>query len=50
MDKTLADYINRTMQKLEEQKEVRTIIEESQYLVYPEDDGTDNKKNPYSQT
>jgi hypothetical protein len=42
-DKTLADYIKRTMQNLAEEKS-----NTNQYPVYPEDDGTDSKKNPYS--
>jgi hypothetical protein len=42
-DKTLADYINRTMQRIEEEKH-----NPNQYPVYPEDDGTDAKRNPYS--
>lgn len=48
MDKTLADYIARTMAKLESEKQQPT--EENQYPVYPEDDGTDRPQNPYSQS
>lgn len=49
MDKTLQDYIQRTMKALEE-KNPKPINkpEDNQYLVYPEDDGTDRPRNPYS--
>ena len=50
MDKTLADYIARTMAKLELEKQKPVENNENQYLVYPEDDGTDRPVNPYSQT
>ena len=49
MDKTLADYIARTMAKLESEKQKPVENNENQYLVYPEDDGTDRPVNPYSQ-
>lgn len=52
MDKTLADYITRTMAKLELEKQVPKIVEPqvnpNDYPVYPEDDGYDTPKNPYS--
>lgn len=50
-DITLEDYIKRTMERLEKEK-AQTLEEvksnPNQYPVYPEDDGTDGKKNPYS--
>ena len=48
MDKTLADYIARTMAKLELEKQKPVENNENQYPVYPEDDGYDTPKNPYS--
>jgi len=49
MDKTLADYIARTMAKLESEKQKPVENNENQYLVYPEDDSPDRPINPYSQ-
>lgn len=49
MDKTLADYIARTMAKMELEKQKPVENNENQYLVYPEDDGYDTPKNPFSQ-
>jgi hypothetical protein len=49
MDKTLADYISRTMAKLELEKQKPVENNDNQYPVYPEDDGYDTTKNPYSQ-
>jgi len=52
VDQTLKDYITRTMAKLESEKQVPKIIEPqanpNDYPVYPEDDGYDTPKNPYS--
>ena len=48
MDKTLADYISRAMAKLELEKQKLVENNQNQYLVYPEDDGYDTPKNPYS--
>jgi hypothetical protein len=53
MDKTLADYIVRTMAKLAVENQtsatnVSSINENNNYPVYPEDDGYDTPKNPYS--
>jgi hypothetical protein len=49
MDKTLRDYIERTTKALEEEKSKPiNKPEDNQYLVHPEDDGTDAKRNPYS--
>jgi len=45
MDKTLADYIKRTQEKLEKDQ---SPTPENQYPVYPEKDETDAKRNPYS--
>jgi hypothetical protein len=47
MDKTLDDYIKRTQDNLEKEK-LRPAKNQDQYPVYPEDDGTDAKRNPYS--
>jgi len=57
-DLTLADYIKRTMEKLEVDKqrvvENRNVwndpelAKQDTYNVYPEDDGTDRSNNPYS--
>ena len=49
MDKTLADYISRAMAKLELEKQKPAENNQNQYPVYPEDDGYDTTKNPYSQ-
>ena len=50
MDKTLAEYIERTMEKLEKEKQVPNppVSNPNDYEVWPEDDGTDTKRNPYS--
>lgn len=45
MDKTLKDYIDRTLKELK--KEEKTT-DQDQYPVTPEDDGHDTPKNPYS--
>jgi hypothetical protein len=46
MDKTLKDYIDRTMKNLN--KEVNEENKDKdQYPILPEDDGTDSKRNPY---
>ena len=48
-DQTLADYIKRTMENLErDQHRVEEKTIQDTYQVFPEDDGTDSKKNPYS--
>ena len=52
MDKTLADYITRTMARLEaeKQKVEKPVNNENQYLVYPEQPkDSDHKVNPFSQ-
>ena len=50
MDQTLADYINRVTKKLNEEQAPLTEPEQNpnDYKVWPEDDGTDSKRNPYS--
>jgi hypothetical protein len=48
MDKTLADYISRTIARLEAEKQKPVDTKENQYPVYPEDDESDTPKNPYS--
>ena len=53
MDKTLADYIVRTMAKLAVENQTSatnfsSVNENNNYPVYPEDDGYDTPKNPYS--
>lgn len=49
MDKTLADYIARTMAKLELENQRHPVENnQNQYVVLPEDDGSDTPKNPYS--
>ena len=45
-DKTLADYIKRTLEKQEKENQQP---QPEQYVVNPEDDGSDSKQNPYSQ-
>ena len=52
MDKTLADYITRTMARMELDKQKPVVPPENpnKYEVYPEEDGTDCPRNPYSQT
>lgn len=49
-DRTLNDYIERTMKDLEKDKNKTPLQDkqEDQYLVYPEDDGYDRPRNPYS--
>jgi hypothetical protein len=48
-DITLADYIKRTTEQLEKDKQQsQEQPEHNDYEVYPEDDGTDSKRNPYS--
>jgi len=57
-DLTLADYIKRIMQSDEESKQQIALnrnvwndpelAKQDIYYVYPEDDGTDTPKNPYS--
>ncbi len=49
MDKTLADYIARTMAKLELEKQQPVENKENQYPVYPESQGEEDRPiNPYS--
>ena len=49
MDKTLKDYINRSMEELKQEQKPKTPVPEfNDYEVYPEDDGTDSKRNAYS--
>lgn len=50
-DVTLADYITRTMAKLESEKNQQSPKEDNRYLVYPEKRGeeSDEKINPYSE-
>jgi hypothetical protein len=55
MDKTLADYITRTLAKLEAEKQVPKLVEPqvnpNNYEVWPEQqpgDNSDHKRNPYS--
>jgi hypothetical protein len=56
IDKTLADYIKRvTEQSNQDNSKVwnnrntwnEPELSKDDYLVYPEDDGTDSKRNPY---
>ena len=56
IDKTLADYIKRvTEQSNQDNGKVwnnrntwtEPELSKDDYLVYPEDDGTDSKRNPY---
>jgi hypothetical protein len=57
-DQTLADYIKRTMASLETDNQKIAVnrnvwndpelAKQDIYNVYPEDDGTDTPKNPYS--
>lgn len=49
-DQTLNDYIKRTMENLEKENKTpqENKKEQDQYLVYPEDDGYDRPRNPYS--
>ncbi len=46
MDKTLADDIKRVQQQTVPVKEDKPA--DNNYPVWPEDDGTDSKRNPYS--
>ncbi len=54
MDRTLADYINRTMNRIKEENKPHETIPEPEsnpndYKVYPEVKGDeDHKRNPYS--
>lgn len=51
MDKTLADYITRTMARLEMENQKPAINDtHDEYLVYPEKRGedSDEKINPFS--
>lgn len=50
MDLTLADYIKRTMARLENEKKPANTVDEDQYLVYPErrSEESDEKINPFS--
>jgi hypothetical protein len=45
MDQTLQDYIDRTLRNLKKEEKA---CDQDRYPVLPEDDGTDSKKNPYS--
>ena len=47
---TLADYIKRTLSRLESEKNPPKPNEEDQYLVYPErrSEESDEKINPFS--
>lgn len=57
-DLTLNDYINRTLREIEKEKfqiaqnrnvwNDHELTKQDIYYVYPEDDGTDSKNNPYS--
>lgn len=50
MDKLLSDYIERTLKEIElaKQKSGSQDVQWNQYEVYPEDNGYDLPKNPYS--
>lgn len=52
MDILLSDYINRTLQEIETAKAVRIpsppVSSPNDYCIYPEDNGYDHPKNPYS--
>lgn len=51
MDITLADYIKRTMEKLEADKQPQNppVSKHNDYEVWPEEQGdADHKRNPYS--
>lgn len=52
MDKTLADYITRTLAKLELEKQRQVnlppVSEPNDYEVWPEDNNYDLPRNPYS--
>lgn len=47
IEKTLAEYIERTMLEIELAKR-SSEVRVQQYEVYPEDNGYDHPKNPYS--
>jgi len=51
MDKTLSDYITRTLNNLKkDQQEDSSVKENSEsYKVYPEDEGHDRFQNPYGE-
>lgn len=53
MDKTLADYIKRTTEKLNREnqktKNDSDIPNQDTYNVYPEETGEDRPQNPYGQ-
>ncbi len=46
MDKTLADYIKRIQEQDTKPKEETPV--ENNYEVFPEEDGYDRPRNPYS--
>ena len=48
MDKTLADYIKRISEQEKKQPEPAPKSEDNDYKVYPEDDGYDRPRNPFS--
>ena len=52
MDQFLSDYIKRALKEIEAEKSQRTPIapvsHPNDYEVYPEDDGYDLPRNPYS--
>lgn len=50
IEKTLAEYIERTLKELAAAKQTANPqdIQWNQYEVYPEDNGYDLPKNPYS--
>lgn len=47
IEKTLAEYIERTMIEIELAKR-SSEVQVQQYEVYPEDDGYDLPRNPYA--
>jgi hypothetical protein len=50
MDKTLKEYIDRTMKKIEEERLRPVEPNPNQYLIYPEQkDEEDRPLNPYGQ-
>ena len=51
MDMYLSDYIKRTTEKLEQEKQqpIPPVSEHNDYEVWPEEQGdADHKRNPYS--
>jgi hypothetical protein len=48
MDQTLQDYINRITQQENKKNSAEKENNFNDYKVYPEDDGYDTPKNPYS--